>query len=80
MSSYGGNAGTLSFGFPGTPASKDGVFHKNSKVSFKMITDGTSSTLLLGERSHYDPVYDQLTEQHDPDFGPLSSWGTWASA
>jgi prepilin-type processing-associated H-X9-DG protein len=45
-----------------------------------MVTDGASNTLLLGERSHDDPEYNRLTEEHDPVMGPLESWGVWASA
>lgn len=32
------------------PAGGDGIFFRNSRVSFRNITDGSSKTLLLGER------------------------------
>jgi hypothetical protein len=30
----------------------DGLFFRNSKINFKQITDGTSHTIAVGERSH----------------------------
>ena len=33
------------------PAAGDGVFFRNSRISLKHISDGTSKTILLGERS-----------------------------
>jgi prepilin-type N-terminal cleavage/methylation domain-containing protein/prepilin-type processing-associated H-X9-DG protein len=37
---------------------QDGILYVNSRVSFRMITDGTSNTLLVGERSpSYDDYY-----------------------
>ncbi|MEI6239242.1 MAG: DUF1559 domain-containing protein [Planctomycetia bacterium] len=33
------------------PAAGDGIFFRNSRVSLKHITDGTSKTILLGERA-----------------------------
>lgn len=63
LTSYGGNGGARSI----QPdfATVDGVFHTTGPaslpqpnqrpVSMKMITDGTSRTLLFGERSHDDP-------------------------
>jgi prepilin-type N-terminal cleavage/methylation domain-containing protein len=80
MTSYGGNGGTRSFGANVIPESRDGVFFKRSRVRIGDITDGTSSTFLLGERSHYDPEFDRVTAEFDPSFGPLANWGAWASA
>lgn len=34
-----------------TPVRTDGVFHLNSRTSFRNITDGTSNTFMVGERS-----------------------------
>jgi prepilin-type N-terminal cleavage/methylation domain-containing protein len=76
MSSYGGNGGTRSFIDP----NDDGVFYKQSRIRLVDITDGTSSTFLVGERSHYDPEYDRVTAEYDPIFHPLAHLGAWASA
>jgi prepilin-type N-terminal cleavage/methylation domain-containing protein/prepilin-type processing-associated H-X9-DG protein len=46
-SNYVGVYGTTEPGVDG-----DGVFFRNSKVRFGEITDGTSNTLMVGERSH----------------------------
>jgi prepilin-type processing-associated H-X9-DG protein len=80
LSSYGGNAGTRSFGNDVTPQSEDGVFFTRSSVRMAMITDGATHTLLFGERSHEDVQYDRLTMEVDPGMGPLASWGAWCSA
>jgi prepilin-type N-terminal cleavage/methylation domain-containing protein/prepilin-type processing-associated H-X9-DG protein len=80
LSSYGGNAGTRSFGYPEIPQSEDGVLFTRSRVRMAQITDGASHTLLFGERSHEDPEYDRLTAELDPNFGPLAGWGAWAAA
>jgi len=31
----------------------DGVFFRDAKLAFRNITDGTSVTMIVGERSHY---------------------------
>jgi prepilin-type N-terminal cleavage/methylation domain-containing protein/prepilin-type processing-associated H-X9-DG protein len=55
MSSYGGCSGsapTHPNGNPYGPAStKDGIFYMNSDIKIRDITDGTSCTLMFGERS-----------------------------
>ncbi|MFO0892609.1 MAG: DUF1559 domain-containing protein [Isosphaeraceae bacterium] len=80
LSSYGGNAGTRSFGFPDLPQSRDGIFFTGSRIRIAEILDGTSHTAILGERSHRDSEFDRLTAELDPGFYPLSGWGAWASA
>jgi prepilin-type N-terminal cleavage/methylation domain-containing protein/prepilin-type processing-associated H-X9-DG protein len=72
MTSYGGNAGSVSVYWP--YASKDGVFYLNSDVRIASITDGTSSTLLFGERYHRDPTFDRIVGT------PLQTYGGWAWA
>jgi prepilin-type processing-associated H-X9-DG protein len=57
MSSYGGNAGSSECNPGGKPSVgtshlKDGMFHINSRVRLKQVTDGTSNTFLFGERYH----------------------------
>jgi prepilin-type processing-associated H-X9-DG protein/prepilin-type N-terminal cleavage/methylation domain-containing protein len=80
LSSYGGSAGTRSFGYDGAPQTEDGIFFKRSHVRLAMVTDGASHTLLFGERSHEDSEYDRLTSQFDTVMYPLASFGAWASA
>jgi prepilin-type processing-associated H-X9-DG protein len=80
IGSYGGNAGTRSFGNDAVPQSEDGVFFRRSLVRMAMIADGASGTLLFGERSHEDSEYDRLAIELDAAFHPLASWGAWCSA
>jgi prepilin-type processing-associated H-X9-DG protein len=57
---------------------KDGIFYIDSCVHLLDITDGTSSTLLFGERYHRDPQFDL---QHDvlwPGTPPMAQFGRWA--
>jgi prepilin-type N-terminal cleavage/methylation domain-containing protein/prepilin-type processing-associated H-X9-DG protein len=58
---YGGDLVALTeyMGVSGTDQlAEDGILFPNSRVSFKMITDGTSNTLLVGERPpSVDDVY-----------------------
>ena len=63
---------------------RDGVIiHVNApnypemKVTMTGITDGTSNTILFGERSHHDPVYNAPTSSSGCG-GLLSAWGWWA--
>jgi prepilin-type N-terminal cleavage/methylation domain-containing protein/prepilin-type processing-associated H-X9-DG protein len=68
--SYFGNAG--SFAWPVDQAYKlgfDGVMYYNSSVRISMITDGTSNTILAGERYSLDP------DVQDTD---LAYWRGWA--
>jgi prepilin-type N-terminal cleavage/methylation domain-containing protein/prepilin-type processing-associated H-X9-DG protein len=55
MNSYGANGGTRSWFV--SQMTTDGVFWINSKVRILDITDGSSNTLLFGERFHQDPAY-----------------------
>ena len=82
MSSYGGNAGKRSVKAGTAPPwpgmTQDGIFHIDSCVRLTDITDGTSSTLLFGERYHRDPQYDL---EHDiiwPGSSPMAQEGRWA--
>ena len=59
MNSYGANGGTRSWYYTGITA--DGMFHYNSAITFNGISDGTSNTLLFGERYHKDPVYTNIS-------------------
>jgi prepilin-type N-terminal cleavage/methylation domain-containing protein/prepilin-type processing-associated H-X9-DG protein len=72
MTSYVGNAGTVSMYWPS--ASQDGIFYLNSNVRIASVTDGTSTTLLFGERYHFDPTFDVLSG------GSITTYGGWAWA
>jgi prepilin-type processing-associated H-X9-DG protein len=82
ISSYGGNAGTrsvLTGGPPDLPRlSKDGVLFVGSSVGLSDITDGSSHTLLFGERYHSDPEYERQRPGVWPDAPPMIGWGRWA--
>jgi prepilin-type processing-associated H-X9-DG protein/prepilin-type N-terminal cleavage/methylation domain-containing protein len=69
--SYGGNAGVRATG----GQTKDGIFYEGSKVRIADVTDGTSNTLLFGERRHWDPDYDRLCPRD-----PIDTNGWWAYA
>jgi prepilin-type N-terminal cleavage/methylation domain-containing protein/prepilin-type processing-associated H-X9-DG protein len=68
MNSYGANGGTRSW-FVDINMSTDGVYWINSAVRLTDITDGTSNTLLFGERYH-----------RDPNFTKIETLGGWAWA
>jgi prepilin-type N-terminal cleavage/methylation domain-containing protein len=55
INSYFANAGTSAWPLPS--ASLNGVMYYNSKIRIADITDGTSNTLLAGERFSLDPTY-----------------------
>jgi prepilin-type N-terminal cleavage/methylation domain-containing protein/prepilin-type processing-associated H-X9-DG protein len=51
--------------------------HRNlSPVSFRQIIDGTSHTLLMGEKFHEDPLYDTWTSNQS--FRKMHQVSTWA--
>lgn len=64
---YFGNAGNRSHprgptvGRPNLYDFQDGMFTQNSRFKFSDVTDGTSNTLLYGERHYFDPVFDTQT-------------------
>jgi prepilin-type N-terminal cleavage/methylation domain-containing protein/prepilin-type processing-associated H-X9-DG protein len=82
MSSYGGNAGKRSVKAGTAPPwpgmTKDGIFFIDSCVGLRDVIDGSSTTLLFGERYHVDPQYDL---QHDKLWNgtpPMAQFGRWA--
>jgi prepilin-type processing-associated H-X9-DG protein/prepilin-type N-terminal cleavage/methylation domain-containing protein len=82
MSSYGGNAGKRSVP-PGLPPafhsiSRDGIFFIDSCVSLADVTDGSSNTLLFGERYHRDPDFDMRQPVVQPGIGSIAHFGEWA--
>jgi prepilin-type N-terminal cleavage/methylation domain-containing protein/prepilin-type processing-associated H-X9-DG protein len=51
LSSYGGCSGTSATDVDGSKMLKNGIFFTNSRVRISEVTDGTSNTILLGERT-----------------------------
>jgi prepilin-type processing-associated H-X9-DG protein len=52
--SYGGCSGTAATSIYASQMNLDGLFWMNSSVTMNQITDGTSNTLMFGERAHYN--------------------------
>lgn len=83
ITSYGGNGGTRSYS--PTMASVDGMFHTTGPASepqvdqrcvlAKDIIDGSSHTLLFGERSHVDANHESFALAGWTE--SLQSWGWW---
>lgn len=86
LTSYGGNGGTRSY-FP-TDATTDGIFHTTGPASEPLqnqrptreqeVTDGTSHTLLFGERYHADQNQEAFAQAGWTQ--SLMTWGWWAPA
>jgi hypothetical protein len=85
LTSYGGNGGTIVM----DPASAtiDGIFHMTGPASepkpfqkpirLRDVRDGTTKTLLFGERNHTDPNFETFyAHTQVPD--SLTVWGHWA--
>jgi prepilin-type N-terminal cleavage/methylation domain-containing protein/prepilin-type processing-associated H-X9-DG protein len=72
FNSYMGNAGVIAWPFP--QMTLDGVFYVGSIIGIKDLTDGTSNTLLFGERSHLDPQYAAAYTGVNPG---MAEWGNW---
>jgi prepilin-type processing-associated H-X9-DG protein len=78
LTSYYGSSGTRGYnrgGFTGGIAVRpshfdyrDGVFVQNQQFTLQGISDGTSNTLLLGERHFFDP---EFSTRYDP----IDDWG-----
>jgi prepilin-type N-terminal cleavage/methylation domain-containing protein/prepilin-type processing-associated H-X9-DG protein len=82
MSSYGGNAGKRSVQAGVAPTftgmTRDGIFYIDSCVRLADIIDGSSNTLLFGERYHRDPQYDLQHNLFWPGTSAMAQWGRWA--
>src|SRR5262249_21619856 len=58
------------------PGVNQGVFHIDSNVNMDAISDGTSNTLLFGERRHLDREFDRIYDSPTPF--PIAGWSGWA--
>jgi len=71
LTTYGANAGRRNY--RRDAQTNDGPFIHNVTRKITDITDGSSNTIFLGERAHFDPVFD------DPQTGEnMDEWGWWA--
>lgn len=87
LTSYGGNGGTQSH--PPASISGDGIFAgtgpaitsppsvQHGLVRIRDVIDGTSSTILFGERSHFDLNYDTFFANGFTQ-NPMAGWGYWS--
>ena len=88
LTNYGGNAGVKAF--PAARATGDGVFNystatRETRVQLVHVTDGTSSTLLLGEKTIGDANLDSygvapLFPPASPALLATGSHAAWASS
>jgi prepilin-type N-terminal cleavage/methylation domain-containing protein/prepilin-type processing-associated H-X9-DG protein len=81
---YGGNGGIRVY-HPNSDArqanaahdpNNKGMFYIESKIRMEAIPDGTSNTLLYGERKHFDPEFDRIYDSPTPF--PIAGWSGWA--
>jgi prepilin-type processing-associated H-X9-DG protein len=78
LTSYYGCAGTRGYSRGATDRPslwqyRDGVFDQNRRYAVTAISDGTSNTLMFGERHYFDPVFDSspIVDDHIADWGWL---------
>ncbi|HVK09201.1 MAG TPA: DUF1559 domain-containing protein [Gemmataceae bacterium] len=77
ITSYYGNAGTRSYPRYNTSRPSlwtyqgDGMFYRNRRFGFSDVPDGTTNTLLFGERHFWDPVFDASPVVGDR----IADWG-----
>jgi len=76
IGSYGGNAGKRSVHT--SRMTRDGIFYIGSDVRIGNVTDGTSNTLLFGERYHRDPEFDRQQPEFWPGITHLGGVGRWS--
>jgi prepilin-type N-terminal cleavage/methylation domain-containing protein/prepilin-type processing-associated H-X9-DG protein len=83
LTSYYGNAGTRSYRDSAGLLLRDGIIvaitgnYPEMTVGLTGIPDGTSGTILFGERSHFDPVFNSPTASGGCGDN-LNAWGWWA--
>jgi prepilin-type N-terminal cleavage/methylation domain-containing protein/prepilin-type processing-associated H-X9-DG protein len=56
---------------------RDGIFARNTRIKVEAVADGTSNTLMFGERHYFDPVFDSSPIIDDR----IADWGwVWFGA
>src|SRR5207237_5844470 len=76
---YVGNAGVVGF-YTGS-MDQTGVFYINSSVKMTDISDGTSNTLMFGERNRLDPNFDVVYgTATQPDYFEEHSGWAWTNS
>jgi prepilin-type N-terminal cleavage/methylation domain-containing protein/prepilin-type processing-associated H-X9-DG protein len=59
----------------------DGMFNRNVAYKISDPTDGTSNTILMGERSYFDPVFDRCGPETATTTTRIGNWGwVWFGA
>jgi prepilin-type N-terminal cleavage/methylation domain-containing protein/prepilin-type processing-associated H-X9-DG protein len=53
----------------GQTSISDGIYGQNIQYAMRDVQDGTSFTLMLGERQFHDPIFDTLTGDQIRDWG-----------
>jgi prepilin-type N-terminal cleavage/methylation domain-containing protein/prepilin-type processing-associated H-X9-DG protein len=82
LSSYYASAGTRGYpraatGRPALSQFRDGVFDQNRRINVTGVADGTSNSLMFGERHFFDPVFDSSPIVDDR----IADWGwVWFGA
>lgn len=56
----------------------DGVFTRNRAFKISDIKDGTSNTILTGERSYFDPIFDACGPSTATTTTKIGNWGWWS--
>jgi prepilin-type N-terminal cleavage/methylation domain-containing protein/prepilin-type processing-associated H-X9-DG protein len=72
LTSYRGVAGQVAW--PDNSQTQDGLFYRNRNHSIPEITDGSSNTLMFGEFSNLDRLFDS---QAPPFDDMIIGWGWW---
>lgn len=71
---------------PGTAMSArlgraDGMFTRNAAFRIADVVDGTSNTIMMGERSYHDPVFDRCGPETGTTTTKMANWGwVWFGA
>jgi prepilin-type N-terminal cleavage/methylation domain-containing protein len=56
----------------------DGIFNRNVAYKFRDVTDGTSNTILLSERSYLDRQFDACGPSTGTTTTKMGNWGWWS--